>query len=114
MTALNLYCRHPIQLHPRWDRNLNTGDRAYDSTPTAAARQAIYHNPEQPSRISLTSSTRGCLANNARQPLCAGLRLTTSSQATRSGIPPATAVLADGGRHPGAANTEICGARNWR
>jgi uncharacterized protein len=40
--------------HRRWDRNLNTGDRAYDSNQTAGAHQSIYHDPQRPSRISLT------------------------------------------------------------
>jgi putative CocE/NonD family hydrolase len=39
--------------HPRWDRNLNTGHRAWDSTDTAVAHQRIFHDPEHPSRISL-------------------------------------------------------------
>ena len=40
--------------HPRWDRNLNTGRSAYDSASTAVARQRIFHDPERPSRITLT------------------------------------------------------------
>ncbi len=40
--------------HPRWDRNLNTGRSAFDSAVTAVARQRIFHDPDGPSRISLT------------------------------------------------------------
>jgi uncharacterized protein len=40
--------------HPRWERNLNTGRSAYDSTDTAVARQLIFHDPDRPSHITLT------------------------------------------------------------
>jgi predicted acyl esterase len=44
---------------PEWDRlrlngNLNTGRSAYDSAVTAVARQRIFHDPDRPSRITLT------------------------------------------------------------
>jgi hypothetical protein len=38
----------------RWNRNLNTGASAYDSAATAVARQRIFHDPDRPSRLTLT------------------------------------------------------------
>jgi uncharacterized protein len=40
--------------HPRWERNLNTGESAVRSSRTAVASQTIFHDAERPSRISLT------------------------------------------------------------
>jgi putative CocE/NonD family hydrolase len=40
--------------HPRWERNLNTGRRAYDSADTTVARQLIFHDPDRPTHIALT------------------------------------------------------------
>jgi putative CocE/NonD family hydrolase len=38
---------------PRWDRNPNTGEGP-DSARTEVARQRIFHDPERPSRVTLT------------------------------------------------------------
>ena len=40
--------------HPRWERNLNTGESAVHSARTDVARQTIFHDAERPSRITLT------------------------------------------------------------
>ncbi len=40
--------------HPRWDRNLNTGQSAWSSAGTAVARQRVFHDPDRPSRITVT------------------------------------------------------------
>ena len=40
--------------HPRWERNLNTGEGAFDSSRTEVAHQAIFHDAGRPSRITLT------------------------------------------------------------
>jgi uncharacterized protein len=40
--------------HPRWERNLNTGESAVRSSRTAVASQPIFHDAERPSRITLT------------------------------------------------------------
>ena len=39
--------------HPRWDRNLNTGAKATDSSDTVVARQRVLWGAEAPSRITL-------------------------------------------------------------
>ncbi len=39
--------------HPRWDRNLNTGALAYDSSQTVVAHQQIFTGEQMPSRITL-------------------------------------------------------------
>jgi putative CocE/NonD family hydrolase len=39
---------------PRWDRNLNTGEDAFRSSCSEVAHQRIFHDPERPSRITLT------------------------------------------------------------
>jgi putative CocE/NonD family hydrolase len=39
---------------PRWDRNPNTGEDGVASARTAVARQRIFHDPERPSRLTLT------------------------------------------------------------
>jgi hypothetical protein len=40
--------------HPRWERNLNTGESAVHSDRSEVARQAVFHDARRPSRISLT------------------------------------------------------------
>ncbi len=40
--------------HPRWERNLNTGESAVNSSNSAVAHQIIVHDAEHPSRITLT------------------------------------------------------------
>jgi putative CocE/NonD family hydrolase len=40
--------------HPRWERNLNTGESAIRSARTEVARQRIFHDAGRPSRITLT------------------------------------------------------------
>ena len=40
--------------HPRWERNLNTGEGAFGSSRTEVARQTIFQDAGRPSRISLT------------------------------------------------------------
>jgi predicted acyl esterase len=44
--------------HPRWERNLNTGEGAFDSSRTEVARQTIFHDAGRPSRITLTTVGR--------------------------------------------------------
>jgi len=40
--------------HPRWERNLNTGESTLESSRTEVARQKIFHDAGRPSRITLT------------------------------------------------------------
>ena len=40
--------------HPRWERNLNTGEGAFGSSRTEVAHQTIFHDTGRPSRITLT------------------------------------------------------------
>jgi uncharacterized protein len=40
--------------HPRWERNLNTGEGAFASSHTEVARQTIFQDAGRPSRITLT------------------------------------------------------------
>ena len=40
--------------HPRWERNLNTGEGAVRSGRFEVAQQAIFHDAGRTSRISLT------------------------------------------------------------
>jgi uncharacterized protein len=40
--------------HPRWERNLNTGEGAFASLRTEVARQTIFQDAGRPSRITLT------------------------------------------------------------
>jgi putative CocE/NonD family hydrolase len=40
--------------HPRWERNLNTGESTYESSRTEVARQTIFQDAGRPSRITLT------------------------------------------------------------
>jgi hypothetical protein len=39
--------------HPRWDRNLNTGAKALDSSDAVVAHQAVHFGPSAPSRITV-------------------------------------------------------------
>ncbi len=39
---------------PRWDRNLNTSESGVSSGRTEVARQRVFHNPEQPSRVTMS------------------------------------------------------------
>jgi putative CocE/NonD family hydrolase len=41
--------------HPRWERNLNTGEGAFGSSRTEVARQTIFQDAGRPSRITLTT-----------------------------------------------------------
>lgn len=41
--------------HPRWERNLNTGESAVGSSRTEVAHQTIFHDTGHPSRITLTT-----------------------------------------------------------
>ncbi|NWL10003.1 esterase [Paenarthrobacter nitroguajacolicus] len=45
--------------HPRWDRNLNTGLRAADSSETVTAHQRVLFGAETPSRITLGTISEG-------------------------------------------------------
>jgi predicted acyl esterase len=40
--------------HPRWERNLNTGESTLESSRTEVAHQTIFHDAGRPSRITLT------------------------------------------------------------
>ena len=40
--------------HPRWERNLNTGESALETSHTEVASQTIFHDAGRPSRITLT------------------------------------------------------------
>ncbi len=40
--------------HPRWERNLNTGEGAFGSSRAEVARQTIFQDSERPSRVTLT------------------------------------------------------------
>ncbi len=40
--------------HPRWERNLNTGESALETSRTEVASQTIFHDAGRPSRITLT------------------------------------------------------------
>jgi putative CocE/NonD family hydrolase len=40
--------------HPRWERNLNTGESTYESSRTEVARQTIFQDAGRPSRITMT------------------------------------------------------------
>jgi putative CocE/NonD family hydrolase len=39
---------------PRWERNLNTGEGGAHSARSEVARQTVFHDPERPSRVTLT------------------------------------------------------------
>ena len=59
-TGLSFLAGHRIRVEvtsssfPRWDRNLNTGQNSAQSTETQVAHQRIFHDPERPSRVTLT------------------------------------------------------------
>jgi putative CocE/NonD family hydrolase len=40
--------------HPRWDRNLNTGESAYESSEFVVAQQTVHTGERYPSRVSLS------------------------------------------------------------
>jgi uncharacterized protein len=40
--------------HPRWERNLNTGESTLESSRTEVASQTIFHDAGRATRISLT------------------------------------------------------------
>ncbi len=40
--------------HPRWERNLNTGESAFDSDRTEIAHQTVFHDAGRPSRVTLS------------------------------------------------------------
>ena len=40
--------------HPRWERNLNTGESTLESSRTEVAHQTIFHDARRPSRITLS------------------------------------------------------------
>jgi putative CocE/NonD family hydrolase len=40
--------------HPRWERNLNTGEGAFRSSRTEVARQTVFHDAGRPSKVPLT------------------------------------------------------------
>jgi len=40
--------------HPRWERNLNTGESTFDSSRTEVAHQTVFHDAGRPSSITLT------------------------------------------------------------
>jgi hypothetical protein len=40
--------------HPRWERNLNTGEGAFRSSRTEIAHQTIFQDTERRSRITMT------------------------------------------------------------
>jgi predicted acyl esterase len=40
--------------HPRWERNLNTGESTLESSRTDVAHQTIFHDAGRRSRITLT------------------------------------------------------------
>jgi putative CocE/NonD family hydrolase len=59
-TGITFLAGHRIRVeitsssHPRWERNLNTGESAIRSHRTEVARQRIFHDAGRPSRITLT------------------------------------------------------------
>jgi putative CocE/NonD family hydrolase len=59
-TGLTFLAGHRIRVEvtsssfPRWERNLNTGESSAESTRTQVAHQQILHDPERPSRVTLT------------------------------------------------------------
>ena len=59
-TGITFLPGHRIRLqvtsssHPRWERNLNTGEGAFRSSRTEVARQTIFQDARRPSRITLT------------------------------------------------------------
>ncbi len=63
-TGITFQAGHRIRVEitsssfPRWDRNLNTGEDTLVSSHSEVARQSIFHDPERPSRITLTTVDR--------------------------------------------------------
>ncbi|MDQ3892313.1 MAG: CocE/NonD family hydrolase [Actinomycetota bacterium] len=59
-TGITFLAGHRIRVEitsssfPRWERNLNTGESNAHSARTQVARQRIFHDPQKPSRITLT------------------------------------------------------------
>jgi uncharacterized protein len=59
-TALTFKAGHRLRVEitsscfPRWDRNLNTGEDTYRSSRPEVASQRVFHEPQRPSRITLT------------------------------------------------------------
>ena len=59
-TSITLLPGHRLRVeitsssHPRWERNLNTGESAVHSSRTEVANQTIFQDAEHPSRITLT------------------------------------------------------------
>jgi len=59
-TGITFLPRHRMRVeitsssHPRWARNLNTGESALESSRTQVASQTIFHDAGRPSRITLT------------------------------------------------------------
>jgi putative CocE/NonD family hydrolase len=59
-TGITFLAGHRIRVEvtsssfPRWERNLNTGENNATSTRTQVAHQWIFHDPEHPSRVTLT------------------------------------------------------------
>jgi predicted acyl esterase len=59
-TGITFLPRHKIRVeitsssHPRWERNLNTGESTLETSRTEVARQRIFHDAGRPSRITLT------------------------------------------------------------
>jgi putative CocE/NonD family hydrolase len=60
-TGITFLSGHSIRVeiasssHPRWERNLNTGEGAFDSSRTEVAHQSIFHDAWRQSRITLTT-----------------------------------------------------------
>ena len=60
-TGITFLAGHQIRVEitsssfPRWERNLNTGESNAHSARTQVARQRIFHDPQKPSRITLTA-----------------------------------------------------------
>ena len=58
-TAHTFLAGHRIRLHvasaahPRWNRNLGTGEPAADATRTLVAMQTVYHDSSRPSVLTL-------------------------------------------------------------
>ncbi len=63
-TGITLRAGHRLRVevtsssHPRWERNLNTGESAAVSSRSEVARQRIFHDPQRPSRVTLTVAGR--------------------------------------------------------
>jgi putative CocE/NonD family hydrolase len=59
-TGITFLAGHRIRVEitsssfPRWERNLNTGEGGAHSVRSEVARQTVFHDPERPSRVTLT------------------------------------------------------------